>query len=195
MTDCFNTAFDALNSTQSSLVNGGKLTGDLGSGIRLAQHLQRKIFQTANNLMERRAITRLSHFRYAYITCRSGEGPQKDDSSSKENHVFAKPLALTRLAHYIMDWHRENAGWNKNPLPLILLAEKPPSSYLVVGYEFPETAGALIRNSFGRKFLATAESMKGTLFRFDSFDSHVVEVDTGKVQRFLEQLHYLIDVQ
>jgi cell division control protein 45 len=34
--------------------------------------------------------------------------------------------------------------------------------------------------------------MKGT-FRFDSFDSNVVEVDGKDVQRFMEQLHYMMD--
>lgn len=188
---CFNSAFDALNSTQSSLVNGGKLTGDLGSGIRLAQQMQRKIIHTAHNLLERRAVCRLSHFRYAYITC-SSEGLEQ--SSSKQDHIFSKPLALTRLAHYLMDWNRENGGWKNKPLPLILLAEKPPSSFLVVGYQFPETSGGLVHNQFGKKFSATAGSMKGTSFLFDSFDSHVVEVPRENVQRFLEQLHYLIDM-
>jgi len=34
--------------------------------------------------------------------------------------------------------------------------------------------------------------MKGT-FKFDSFDSNVVEVDGNDVQRFIEQLHYMMD--
>jgi cell division control protein 45 len=219
----FNIAFDALNSNQSPplslsglsgegntlsyLVNGGKLTGSsgLGAGICLAMNLQKSIFATASSLVERNALIRLSHFRYAYITCTSqGEneivGPENvnsENSRSEENeidHIFAKPLALTRLAQYLMDMHRENGKWTGNKArPLVLMAEKPRSkSFLVVGYEFPESAGDLVRNRFGKNFELAAQSMKGT-FLFDSFESNVVEVARIDVQRFIEQLHYLLD--
>lgn len=140
----FNVAFDALNSNGSScavstmtsmdggiegsdltnLVNGGNMTGTtgLGAGIRLAMTLQRNIMGTARNLVERNAITRLSHFRYAYIHCSGGGGdkstqsagsavavtPEHKDgqstsvnSSRSQYHVFAKPLVLTKLAQFL----------------------------------------------------------------------------------------------
>jgi len=50
----------------------------------------------------------------------------------------------------------------------------------------------LVKNRFGKKFELAAQSMKGE-FRFDSFDSNVVEVGSADVQRFVEQLHYLMD--
>ena len=221
--EAFNIAYDALNSNQtptmslngnsgegstlSSLVNGGKLAGSsgLGAGICLAMSLQRTIFSTAASLIERNAVVRLSHFRYAYITCTSqGEnevmGAENINNGNHKNtdneidHIFAKPLALTRLAHYLMDMHRENGKWTGNRArPLVLMAEKPRTkSFLVVGYEFPESAGDMIKNRFGKNFELAAQSMKGT-FRFDSFESNVVEVARVDVQRFIEQLHYLLD--
>jgi cell division control protein 45 len=221
--EAFNIAYDALNSHQtpamslngqsgegstlSSLVNGGKLVGTsgLGAGICLAMRLQRTIFSTAASLIERNAVVRLSHFRYAYITCTSqGEneiiGAENNNNINNRNtdseidHIFAKPLALTRLAHYLMDIHRENGKWTgSRARPLVLMAEKPRAkSFLVVGYEFPESAGDMIKNRFGKNFELAAQSMKGT-FRFDSFDSNVVEVARVDVQRFIEQLHYLLD--
>ena len=95
MVEVFNVAFDALNSNSgsassaaapaaagggveggdlSNLVNGGNMTGTtgLGAGIRLAMTLQRNIMSAARNLVDRNAITRLSHFRYAYLHCSSG---------------------------------------------------------------------------------------------------------------------------
>jgi hypothetical protein len=222
----FNTAYDALNPNMaptvglagilneghdsSSLVNGGNLSGStgIGSGIRLAMSLQREIMSTAVNLVDRNAITRLRHFRYAYITCtsagenqshrsnelvRSSGGLSKDDENNK-SHVFAKPLALNRLAHYLMDMHRENGKWaGAKSRPLVLMAEKPRTgTYLVVGYEYPERAGSFVKNKFGKHFHFTSKSMKGTM-KFDSFDSNVVEVAANDVQRFIEQLHYLLD--
>jgi cell division control protein 45 len=220
----FNIAFDSLNSNQvpvmslngstgeggtvSNLVNGGNLAGNtgLGAGICLAMSLQKTIISTASSLMERNAIVRLSHFRYAYITCTSqgendlvgsDENMNVGNSSNHEqdaDHIFSKPLALTRLAHYLMDFYRENGKWSGNKArPLILMAEKPRTkSFMVVGYEFPESAGDLVKNRFGKNFELAAQSMKGR-FRFDSFDSNVVEVARVDVQRFLEQLHYLLD--
>jgi cell division control protein 45 len=215
----FNIAYDALNSNATpttssgegnnvgSLVNGGNLSGNtgIGAGIRLAMSLQKSIMSTAASLIAGSAITRLSHFRYAYVTCTSqggeNQGPSGDaaktgnkSSDGEKNHVFAKPLALSRLAHYLMDVHRENGKWNgAKARPLILMAEKPRTkTYVVVGYEYPERAGHFVKNRFGKNFELATQSMKGT-FRFDSFDSNVVEVNGADVQRFIEQLHYLLD--
>jgi cell division control protein 45 len=189
-------------SAASNLVNGGNLTSGIGAGISKAKLLQRKIVDTAMNLVERKAITRLRHFRYAFICCTSQESKdsflsQQQNGSSenaKEYHVFAQPLALSRLAQWLFDMHRENGKWtgSKNR-PLVLCAEKPETkSYLVVGYEFPEQQGQFLKNHFGQHFQMTCDSMQGT-FRLDSFDSNVVEVDANDVQRFIEQLHYLMD--
>lgn len=219
--EAFNVAFDALNSNGApsvglnglsneghdvaSLVNGGNLSGKtgVGAGIRLAMSLQRTIITTAVSLVDRNAITRLRHFRYAYITCTSaGENQtQRSDlirtsakNEEQKDHIFSKPLALSRLAHYLMDMHRENKKWaGSKARPLVLMAEKPRTgTYLVVGYEYPERAGSFVKNRFGNNFELTAKSMNGT-FRFDSFDSNVVEVNGSDVQRFIEQLHYLMD--
>jgi len=240
--EAFNVAFDALNSNGatssssaatgtltsmeggieggdlSNLVNGGNMTGTtgLGAGIRLAMTLQRNIMATARSLVDRNAITRLSHFRYAYLHCGGGSGGGRGskvvtpDASNKKNgdknnsssggqsssdfHVFAKPLVLTKLAHFLMDMHRENGKWTgTKSRPLVLLAEKPRSNtYMVVGYEYSEEAGNVVKNKFGQNFELAAKSMKG-MFWFDSFDSNVVEVAGRDVQKFLEQLHYMME--
>jgi len=230
----FNVAFDALNPNGSSssttgatllssdggieggdlshLVNGGNMTGTtgLGAGIRLAMALQKTIMSTARNLVDRNAITRLNHFRYAYLHCSSNGGGGSNngpgarvvtpDASKKESsprdqyHVFAKPLVLTKLAHFLMDVHRENGKWTgTKSRPLVLLAEKPRSNtYMVIGYEYPEESGNVVRNKFGQNFELAAKTMRGT-FWFDSFDSSVVEVGAKDVQRFIEQLHYMME--
>ena len=212
----FNVAYDALNtnafldggvegSDLSNLVNGGNMTGTtgLGAGIRLAMTLQKNIMSTARNLIDRNSIIRLNHFRYAYLQCSARASaassssvvtPESRSSDSKNYHVFAKPLVLTRLAHFLMDVHRENGKWTGTKArPLVLLAEKPRSNtYMVVGYEYPEEAGNVVRNKFGQNFELAAKSMRGT-FWFDSFDSNVVEVAGKDVQRFIEQLHYMME--
>ena len=242
--NCFHTAYDALGnqaaaaavaSTQTN--NRRNTAATLQEGIKWAKKLQCLIITTAVGLVKRNAITRLRHFRYAYVTCTSqamaaGNGgaaeptvvqsriednPQDNSSSAAANnnhmeyHVLAKPLALTRLAHYLMDMHRANGKWvgETKTRPLVLLAEQPATStYLVVGYEMAEKEGQLPANKFGQYFSYVASSF-GTnaaannadgdvqqakaVARLDSFDAHVVEVDSSHVQKFLESLHYFMD--
>ena len=233
--ECFQAAYDALGNTPSP---GTSLTGrsassranagNIDTGIQWAFKLQRLILGTAVSLVQRNAITKLRHFRYAYITCTSqsadGGGirsqaanPQDTSGGNSSNadqqyHVLAKPLALTRLAHYLMDMHRANGKWTgeKNARPLVLLAEQPATkTYLVVGYEMSETQGLLLKNKFGQHFALVAQTMAKSsnedenadmeqprakaVARLESFDSHVVEVASSHAQRFLEQLHYIMD--
>jgi CDC45-like protein. len=223
----FNVAYDALNSNSltstfgtigggevggsaegadlSTIVNGGDVNGNngLGVGIRLALSVQKAIIATGISLVERRAITRLSHFRYAYLHATShgangtkvfDGGDTDDDGSRNTHHIFAKPLALTRLASYLMEMHRENKKWTgAKALPLVLLAEKPQTkSYLVVGFECPVIKGSSKKNNFRERFEMAANSLEDGEFVFDSFDANVIEVKSD-VGRFIEQLHYMID--
>ncbi len=230
----FNNAYDALNSNGSSavgvggslggkmgasiaegsdlssIVNGGDSGGNtngIGSGIRLAVTLQSAIVHTAILLVERKAIIRLSHFRYAYLhaTSQGANGGNNFKSSTRvvssneqtnqqQFHIFSKPLALTKLAHFLMDMHRTNKKWTGTKArPLLLLAEKPQTrTYLVVGYEFPDERGSVKRNKFKKNFKLATDTLRGS-FRYDSFESNVVEVDASEVQKFIEHLHYMID--
>jgi hypothetical protein len=228
----FNTAYDALNSNASSvnlsgglgssiingegsdlssLVNGGDTSASsngIGAGLRLAVSLQSAIVTTAMGMVERKAITRLSHFRYAYLhaTSQGANGGtnfktgavtsnrETNHNRSHNQHIFSKPLALTKLALFLMDMHRANNKWTGTKArPLILLAEKPQTqTYLVVGYEFPEERGTVKKNKFEKKFQLATETMQGS-FKFDSFESNVVEVKSSEVQKFVEHLHYMID--
>ena len=233
----FQLAFDALNyqdadpydissssnnnNTMATLVNGnmagGHTTTGIAGGFRLASQLQHAIQMMAASLIDRKAITRLSHFRYANITCgsnNSGSSQQQgqeteaakrtkaSNSTSDKFHVFAQPMVLTRLAHYLMDWHRASGQWTgANVRPLVLCAQDPrSSSYIVVGQEYPETAGMLVRNRFGQYFAWAAETLNatdssaGVTVRLDySMDNHIVQVAESHVQRFIEQLHFLYD--
>lgn len=226
----FNVAYDALNangglpslsgeyggisghiegSDLSSLVNGSDLSNSngLGAGLKMALALQRTIISTAISLVERKAIQRLTHFRYAYLNCTSqgptgglGHGLTFGSIKSSRNglnadtdifHIFTKPLALTKLANFLMDMHRANGKWaGVRASPLILMAENPQTqTYVVVGYECQEHSD---KNRFGQNFVLAAKTMRGT-FKFDSFDSNVVEVRATEVQKFIEQLHYVME--
>ncbi|KAL7567800.1 hypothetical protein ACA910_000552 [Epithemia clementina (nom. ined.)] len=211
------------NNSMSTLVNGslssGHTTTGIAGGFRLASHLQHAIQMTAASLMDRRAITRLSHFRYAYITCSSNVSSSNSNNTNSQQtqaaqtttqkfHVFAQPLVLTRLAYYLMDWHRASDQWTGSKArPLILCAQDPrTASYTVVGQVYPETEGSLVRNTLGQYFSLAAETLNtssgannnnqttaATVQLDYSMDSHIVQVAETHVQRFIEQLYYLMD--
>jgi cell division control protein 45 len=198
-----NEGYDSTN-----LVNGGNLSSHigLGAGLCRAMSLQKTIITTAAGLMDRGAIALLRHFRYAHVTSSTiGGNLHRADfmpSSSNNNigndqrdHVFSKPLALTRLAQFLMNVHRENGKWiGSKARPLILIADKPSTSKcLVVGYEYNERAESLRNNRFGKHFERTASAIEGMSYRFDSFESNVIELNAGDVQRFMESLHVLLD--
>lgn len=216
--ESFNIAYDALNaksagsslksegSSLSNLVNGGDLSGSegLGAGIRLAMQLQKSIISAAVGLVDKNAITRLKHFRYAYLYASGSSGQEtigdisgnrRKDSSTKDPFIFSRPLALCKLAHFLMDMHRDK--WvNRNARPLVLLAEKPKTNtFLVVGYHFAQYEGDMAKNTFRKFFQYTAKSMEGLCHvRLDTFEGNAVEVEAGGEHRFIEQLHYLMDV-
>ena len=193
--DSFNMAYDSLNANASFLVNGGSSTDTLSKGIRLAMWLQRAIFSTAASLIERRAITRLTHFRYAFIHCTHHHGSihrdlQASDSSGEKSmgHIFTKPLALTKLATYLFEIHRSK--WKEEKArPLILLAEDPLNScYWIVGFSWEK------KNRFGQLFQYTAQTLSLETRRV-ALESHVLQIMGGssEAQRFVEQLHYMMD--
>jgi len=159
------------------------------------------------HLVERKLIIRLTNFRYAYLNCTS-QGPtgglgngitfgsikssrNGSNTDSEVFHIFTKPLALTKLANFLMDMHRANGKWaGVRASPLVLMAENPQTqTYVVVGYECQENSD---KNRFGQNFTLAAKTMRGT-FKFDSFDSNVVEVKATEVQKFIEQLHYVME--
>jgi cell division control protein 45 len=196
--ECFHAAYDVLGGGAHSTHH---VKANIPTGLQWAMKLQRLILATAISLVSRNAITRLRHFRYAYVTASSGSGAvqhhhhhQQQQPTGTSYHVLAKPLALTRLAIYLMDMHRANGKWAGKPLPLILLAEQPATqTFLVLGQEMSERHGHLSENKFGQYFELVSQSMKEAVARLELFDSHVVEVEATHAERFLEQLHYFMD--
>ena len=125
--ESFNLAYDALNSNGgnssssliesdgvsclmnegsdlSNFVNGGDVTSattGVGAGIRLAMTLQKLIISTAVNLVERKAVTRLSHFRYAYLHVTSHNGTNTFGSSTTScGSLHSSPSAQLSSVHY-----------------------------------------------------------------------------------------------
>jgi len=174
----FNEAYDALNSSAelSEFINGTRSATKLQKGISLAIALQRNVISTAVNLSEKHAFIALNHFRYAYLHHADGD-----------YNVFCQPLALTKLANFItgMPFRKK--------LPLVLLAEKESSDYLVLGYTNGDDDDDVVKNRFETYFELAAKTMQDTTVRFDSFLGNAVEVEGKSAQRFIEQLYYVMN--
>ncbi len=146
----------------------------LSRGVHAACALQRGVVGQAVSMVEKREITTLRHFRYAYVQA--------------SNDVFSKPLALRKLALFLVGVHTTNGKWvDAKAKPLVLLAERR-DCFLVAGVDGREGAR---KNRLAHAFRLAAEHIQ-TSSRQDLFDSSVVEVAHDDVQRFVESLHYIM---
>ena len=149
--------------------------GLLKRGIAAAGALQRGVVDQAVSMVEKREVATLKHFRYAYVTAGGTD-------------VFAKPLALRKLALFLVGVHRANGKWaDAKAKPLVLLAEKG-ETFLVVGVDAREGSA---KNRLAAAFRLACEHVKIDAQQ-DLFDAAVVEVGHDDVQRFVESLHYIM---
>jgi len=111
----------------------------LARGVDMSIRVQRAVVERAVSLVEKRSLTALKHFRYVTLPM----------SSSGSDGLFTQPIALTRLALYLVEMHRANKKWmGHKARPLVLFAEKDKSC-LVLGVTCPELKG-YAANNFGK---------------------------------------------
>ena len=146
----------------------------LSRGVHCACALQRGVVGQAVSMVEKREITTLRHFRYAYVQA--------------SNDVFSKPLALRKLALFLVGVHTTNGKWvDAKAKPLVLLAERR-DCFLVAGVDGREGAR---KNRLANAFRLAAEHIQ-TASSQDLFDASIVEIASDDVQRFVESLHYIM---
>ncbi|CAM9606757.1 unnamed protein product [Ectocarpus sp. 4 AP-2014] len=166
--DSFNTAYDALSGKSPTL---------LKQGLSLSMSLQRAVVHQAVTMMEKRSLTLFKHFRYAFIR-----------SSETDERLFTQPMALRKLAAFLIDVHRENGRWaGDKARPLVIMAERV-STYLVVGVTCPKIAGTVVKNRFGACFQLAAQQIQARA-RHDGFEASVMEISKEDVHDFIQALH------
>ncbi|CAM9438816.1 unnamed protein product [Ascophyllum nodosum] len=166
--DSFNNAYDAL---------AGKNLKILQQGLSLSMSLQRAVVQQAVTMVEKRSLTLFKHFRYAFIR-----------SNETDERLFTQPLALRKLASFLIDVHRENGRWaGDKARPLVIMAERT-TTYLVVGVTCPKKAGTVMKNRFGACFQLAAQQIQARA-RHDGFEASVMEIVREDVHDFIQALH------
>lgn len=139
--------------------------------------LQRAVVQQAVSMMEKRSLTLFKHFRYAFIR-----------SSETDEQLFTQPMALRKLAAFLVDVHRENGRWaGEKARPLVIMAERK-ASYLVVGTTCPQKAGTVTKNRFGACFQLAAQQIQARA-KHDGFESSAMEINKEDVHDFIQALH------
>lgn len=148
------------------------------TAVEAAIALQKAVVAVAVQMIDKREIVTLKHFRYVYLS-----------ASQTSNRVLTQPLALRKLALFLLGVHRRNGKWTGDKArPLVILAERP-GSWLVIG--LMHSGGR--KNTFGTSFRLAADHIKVNVCH-DWFDAAVMEIDQADVQRFVESLHYICSV-
>lgn len=151
--------------------------GVLEEGIDEAIDLQCAIVRQATSLIQRKDILQLGRYRVAFI---------KDTPDLK---YFTHPLALSKLAHFLVDTLIDMGRRPSNRCkPLILTAMLPNSDQcLLVGVEGQHSGSSHVPNRFGKAF-AIAATKTGVSLKYSSFDTSCIQIPKDDLDRFREYL-------
>ncbi len=139
-------AYDALGSRE---VNGPVMR----KGLELSMSLQKIIVQQAVSIIEKGQVSCTPRLRYVFIHSDSStNGTSSSGGNRGLEAALAHPLALIKLATFLIDAHHEKGKWaGAKARPLVLLAQRP-QTYLVVAVTVPDGHGSAGRNRFGEHF-------------------------------------------
>jgi len=167
-------AYDAL--TFDSAKSGSVAAPLIEDGFQRAKLMQQAIVAKATMIMEKDMGTFHGQFRSLVL----------DSMSENDNNLFTQPLALARLARFIVKARMAQGDWmgrgKKKPLIMFALDERA-STYLVVGVPVGDNA-SLLPMAF--KYAAYE---CGADVKFNSFDHSVAELPKTSLQEFKMALY------
>lgn len=165
-------SWDALDDDKVKLLN---------HGIKLAQSLQKAIFNTGVTILEKKLIKDLRIYRLCVLQ----DGP--------DLYLYQNPLTLLRLGNWLIEFCAESE--EKHLLPMVLATlNESTDTYLVAGLppRYPRGLG----NSQARKPIVNNFSMAfqymtsetGARVKIDNFESSIIEIRRDDLLPFLEKL-------
>lgn len=164
--------WDALDNDKITLLN---------HGIKLAQSLQKAIFNTGVTILEKKLIKDLRIYRLCVLQ----DGPDLD--------LYQNPLTLLRLGNWLIEFCAESE--EKHLLPMVLATlNESTDTYLVAG--LPPRYPRGLDNSPVRKPIVNNFSMAfqymtsetGARVKIDNFESSIIEIRRDDLLPFLEKL-------
>ena len=132
----------------------------IGYGIDLAKKLQKALVDTASSLINNKRVKPSSKFRYVII--------ENDDLL--ETKMFQYPLAIQKLALFLMEAYKEIRGVTENMPVVISVKNSARDSYLVAGVLGQNSAITGTKNEFGNCFASVAEEI-GANFKQNGFET------------------------
>ena len=112
-------------------------------------------------------------FRYAII----------ENSYLMDTQLFQYPLALIKLAHFIMDCQKK-----KKTMPLVISVKNViKKTNLVVAVIGPNRDSETTRNDFSKRFKSAAERAN-LKTKHDSFDTAIIEMKSQDWPEFIQEL-------
>jgi len=161
-------AYDALGDSHYEIIK---------QGIELAIEMQTAIVNQGTTLIEKKSILPAQELRYAIMY----------NDNLQEVKFFQYPLALQKLALFVMDAYKESKKSAKDkPLVLCVLNSKT-NIFLVVGVTGMQGMSEVPKNTFGIRFRKAAEGANARV-KHDGFETSIIEILKDDFEGFIDEL-------
>lgn len=168
--DNFWVAYDALDLGQNN-------THMVRRGINLAKEMQQAIVRVGNSLLEKKEIKIAQQFRYCIL----------ENSFLKDTQLFQYPLALVKLAHFIMECRKHTTQRSKHQPLVISVKNVAKKTNLVVAVIGPNRDAETSRNDFSKRFQRVSNDLN-LKTKHDGFDTAMIEMRTQDWPEFIQSL-------
>lgn len=147
-------------------------------GIELAKDLQKAIVQVGTQIIEKKEV-KIANGGFRYVLL--------ENDYLKDIQLFQYPLALQKLALFIMETYKSKKSRSQDkPLLLLVKNTKKGTSLVIAVMGFTRESN-FKRNDFGQRFRRAAEKT-GVKTKHDGFDSALIEIKNEDQRPFLDEL-------
>eukprot|EP00347_Sterkiella_histriomuscorum_P008719 403344017 len=166
--DNFYVALDSLDRKNKHL---------LEKGIELAKDLQKAIIQMGTSILDKKQVKLATRFRYAFL----------DNDQFKDIEMFQFPLALQKLALFLMETYQQLKPSSKMKPFVISVRNNRKGTTLICAVLGQSMEVDYRRNNFSDLFRQIIES-KNIKAKHDAFDSSIIEIRNEDFRPFVEEL-------
>ncbi|GAB4814948.1 hypothetical protein N2152v2_001994 [Parachlorella kessleri] len=146
--------------------------GELHRGLDLAKRLQRALIMDGGGVIAQKLFHNFKQFRIYDLS----------DHKVNNFHLLCHPMALQRLASFFQEQYYHQSGKRK---PVILVGPKAENGRcLVIGFE---ATNRMQGNKLGQAFAEATELVRAQSWH-DLFDTSVIEIAHGDVERFKQEV-------
>jgi cell division control protein 45 len=146
-------------------------------GMSLSKEMQIALMKQGTSLITNKEIKPCTSFRYTILS----------NDSLPETKIFQHPLAIQKLAIFVMEAYRETRE-SKEDRPMIVAVKNTlRNSFLVSGVLGKDAMFTRSKNEFGTHFQEAAEKI-GATFKYDGFEASIIEIGSDHFEEFIDEL-------